>query len=89
MTRPKMPLFKQRLCYHRSQAQARFRREPWAPEFTFEEWWRIWQPRWSDRGTYRHCVIMCRVDTDLPWHQDNVALKIRRDWLSENSQRGR
>jgi len=89
MSRPKLPWPQQRLCYHRSRCQARFRREPWSEEFTFEEWWRIWQPHWLERGTYADCLIMCRVDWDQAWHQDNVRLVVRRDWLSENSQRGR
>lgn len=89
MTRPKMPLPHQRLCYHRSRCQARFRREPWSEEFTFEAWWQIWQSHWSERGTYADCLIMVRRDTDLPWHPQNVDLVIRRDWLSENSQKGR
>lgn len=71
----------QKLAYARSRCQARFRAEPWSDEFTFEVWWQIWQPFWSQRGTQADCLIMVRRDTQLPWHQDNVEIWLRRDWL--------
>lgn len=89
MARPFHPLHRQRLAYHRQRCQARFRGEPWSEEFTFEQWWQIWEPNWHRRGTYVMCLIMRRLNTTLPWHQNNVGLISRSEWLSANAQKNR
>lgn len=83
MSRPINPLMKQKLAFHRSQCQARYRHEAWDPTFTFEAWWLIWQADWSQRGTFGHCLIMVRSNPDLAWSQHNVELINRREWLSQ------
>lgn len=86
MPRPfKQELSDEKLRYHRSRCQARYRGEPWSEEFTFEEWWRIWQPLWPQRGTHADQLIMVRRDPQEPWSQHNVEIWLRRDWLSHSS----
>lgn len=73
----------QRLKYHRQRCQARFRSEPWAESFTFEQWWEIWRFYWDQRGRNRDDLVLVRVDTAKPWSKNNVKLRVRREWLSE------
>lgn len=81
MSRPRNPLWLQRLAYHRMRAQAIYRGEQWSDQFDFDTWWRIWETEWANRGTYADCTIMTRDDPEAPWHQDNVSLANRREWL--------
>ena len=83
MSRPINPLMKQKLAFHRSQCQARYRHEAWDPDFTFEAWWQIWEHHWHNRGTFGHCLIMVRRDPDRAWSARNVELMNRREWLAQ------
>ena len=86
MPRPfKQELSDEKLRYHRQRCQARYRGEPWSEEFTFERWWEIWQPLWPQRGRRADQLTMVRQQTDRAWHQDNVEIRVRRQWLSEMS----
>lgn len=77
----KHPHWQQRLAFHRSRCQARRLGEPWAQEFTFEQWLNLWAGDWSKRGRGLRDLCMVRVDRDLPWHQDNVDICERREYL--------
>jgi len=77
--RPQMPLADQRLAFHRQRAQAKYRSEPWA--LTFDEWWQLWQPHWSERGMRADQYCMVRRDLTLPWRLDNVVVCARREYL--------
>ncbi len=79
--RPKKEGSPERLAYQRSQCQARYLNQPWSEEFTFEEWWRCWQPHWPRRGRGARDFCMIRQDQDLPWHQDNVDICERLEYL--------
>lgn len=81
----KHSLSDQRLAFHRSRAQARFRQEPWSEEFTFEQWWEIWRDHWHRRGRAPDDLVLVRRHCDQPWHQENVDLWLRRDWLQKSS----
>lgn len=83
MSRPTHPESDQILKYHRQCCQARFRGEQWDPEFTYEQWWEIWEPEWHRRGRQADDLIMVRIDIHQPWSRKNVELMVRRDWLRE------
>lgn len=80
MARPTQPLNRQRLAWCRQKAQAKFRNEEW--DMTFETWWRLWQPLWSERGMGTDNYCMTRQDDDLPWSESNVLLIQRWHYLS-------
>lgn len=77
------PLKTQNVAFLRARCQARYRREGWDEGFTFEVWWRIWEPMWHLRGSRRDDWQMIRIDITEPWSEDNVDLVCRRDWLRE------
>jgi hypothetical protein len=84
MAKPfKQELWQQKLAYSRQRCQARFRAEPWSDEFTFDEWWQIWQPNWLRRGRGTDDLVMVRRDIAKAWHQQNVDLWRRGDWLRQ------
>lgn len=43
-------------------------------EFTFDEWWAIWEPHWEKRGTHKDQLGMCRTHDKGPYRVDNVRL---------------
>lgn len=81
MPKPVKPLTQMRVAWNRQRTQARFRSEPW--DFSFEDWWAIWEPKWEIRGREQEDWCMIRVDTTKPWSPDNVQIVNRQDWLRE------
>ena len=57
--------------------QAQWRSEEW--DLDFETWLAIWEPHWHLRGRCRGHMCMSRIDWDLPWSADNVAIITREE----------
>lgn len=61
-----------RLRYAQHKANAAKRGVEW--DFTFDEWWAIWAPRWPERGPHKDQLGMCRTHDKGPYSPDNVRL---------------
>lgn len=61
-----------RLRYAQHKASAAKRGIEW--EFTFEEWWEIWEAHWADRGPHKDGKVMCRTHDKGPYRPDNVRI---------------
>ena len=83
MPRHYNPLTPMNTAFNSSRCQARFRNEPWDPNFTFKEWWALWESKWHLRGRGSQDWHMVRLDTSKPWSAANVDIRNRRDWLRE------
>lgn len=83
MPRHPNPLTPMITAFNKQRCQARFRNEDWDPKFTFEIWWKMWEPKWILRGHNADSWHMARLDTAKPWSKNNVAIVPRRDWLRE------
>jgi hypothetical protein len=83
MPRHYNPLTLMITAFNKSRCQARFRNEPWDPNFTFPEWWALWEPKWFLRGRDKTAWNMVRVDTSRPWSAANVEIRCRGDWLRD------
>jgi DNA invertase Pin-like site-specific DNA recombinase len=60
--------------YSRQQRSARFRKIKW--EFTFPEWWKVWQDsgKWLARGVRKENFVMARPGDTGPYRKDNVEI---------------
>lgn len=69
----------QYVAWSRAKAQAAFRNEQW--DLTFEEFQKIWQGYWDQRGRASTDYCMSREDPFGPWTIDNVNCIQRREYL--------
>lgn len=75
LTGPDPVRHKMYLTWLQQRNQALFRQEGWSIDF--EAWAELWQERWHQRGRRRGDYCMTRVDWELPWTLDNVAIVTR------------
>ena len=43
-------------------------------DFTFDDWWAIWEPHWDKRGTGAGQLCMCRLDHSKGYAPNNVRI---------------
>ncbi len=58
--------------YKEQRANANRREIPW--EFTFEEWWAMWEPHWAHRGRGLGDMCMCRESDEGPYSPSNTRI---------------
>lgn len=51
---------------------ASYRGIPW--EFTFETWWKMWEPHWDKRGPGGKRLMMCRNGDEGPYSPENCRI---------------
>ena len=56
--------------YESQKLTAEQRGVPW--EFTFEDWWTLWEPHWENRGKAKGKTQMCRYEDSGPYCKANV-----------------
>jgi len=63
-----------KLKWQRHRAQAKFRREPY--QLTFDQWLEAWQQSGHIHKMGRRLgdYTLIRVDTEQPWHRDNIKV---------------
>lgn len=66
----------QYIAWARAKAQAAFRNERW--ELSFDDWVRIWDGRWHQRGRTKDTVCLSRRDYDEAWSVKNCEVITRR-----------
>lgn len=76
-------LHQQYRAFIQQRNQAQWRSEFWQLEF--EDWLRLWQPHWHQRGRRQCDYCMVRKDPEDSWTLDNVEVIER----SEHCQRHR
>jgi hypothetical protein len=71
----------------KARSQAWFRKEDW--QLTIEDWFQIWanEDDWNNRGRASHNICLTRIDPNLPWTMDNVALVTRKEQITANLMR--
>lgn len=42
--------------------------------FTFDQWWKLWEPFWDRRGIGSNCLCMARFNDIGPYAPDNVKI---------------
>lgn len=72
-----------RRAFQRQRCQARFRGEEWADDFTFEQWWSLWQPYWHNRGQSSTDYQMSRSDPEKSWNYYNVMIIERKKFYQD------
>lgn len=77
----------QHIAWHKQRAQANYRKEGW--DLPFEEWQKLWEGLWDQRGRLRHEYCMVRADREQPWSKDNVEILTRREHLQISTRRQR
>lgn len=80
----------QHIAWLRAKAQAAFRNELWM--LTFEDFQRLWQGRWHQRGRGQDQYCLTREDPDGAWELSNVECiprveHLRRQKLYKSRQR--
>ena len=65
----------QRVGWLRMKAQAKFRNEPF--EITWEDYLKIWEGRWHQRGSSRESYTLQRIDWKGGWTLNNVHIVSR------------
>lgn len=58
--------------YSCQKSKAKARNIAW--EITFEEWWKIWEPYWDQRGCGKDKLVMARHGDVGPYSPSNVSL---------------
>mgnify|MGYP001556568427 CR=1 FL=1 len=74
----------QKMCFNRSRAQARYRKEDW--ELTFEEYKSVWGDDFWFRGTGIDDYCLKRIDGDGAWDTSNVIVCKRREYLAKGGE---
>jgi hypothetical protein len=59
-------------CFHHQRCNAKARGIEW--EFTFAEWWAMWEPHWENRGCGIDQMVMCRTGDAGPYSPDNCRI---------------
>ena len=77
--------YKQYYVFLQARNQARYRKEGWTIEW--EDYKRIWGDRFHLRGRSSDSLSFARLDQDLPWTPDNVAIKSRSECRVQASRR--
>lgn len=75
------------VSFLRSRAQANFRNEGWT--LTYEEYFKLWDKNWENRGRDRFNVCMSRYDPEQPWDISNTYIRSRYDQLLEQAEKRR
>jgi hypothetical protein len=70
-----------------AKAQAVFRKEPW--DLSFEDYCRVWQNDWHNRGRTPDSVCLTRRDEDIGWDFENVEIITRAEHFRRGAQRRR
>lgn len=72
--------------YLRQRTQARWRGEGWPDEFTFEQWYTVWEEsgQQENRGRSIDSAVMSRLDSSQDWTQDNVVVMTRKQWFERD-----
>lgn len=71
------------LLKHR--AQAKYRGE--THSLTLEEWRKLWQDHWLERGRTPDSLCLVQCDPELGWHLNNVQIMTRREYLQRRRPR--
>ena len=58
--------------YKAHRGRAKKRNIEWL--FTFETWWKIWEPCWGRRGQASNDLQMCRTGDKGPYSPENVRI---------------
>lgn len=69
---------KKHAMYHpwqMAKAQANFRLEEW--DLDFEEYYKLWEPHWENRGRGTQDMCMTRIDVEKAWSKKNVHVITR------------
>jgi hypothetical protein len=69
----------------RQKAQAKHRGEEW--DLSFEDFYRLWQDDFHNRGRLATNMVMTRDDTEGVWDRKNTILMTRRDHLVRHGMR--
>ena len=67
--------------YYSQKGNAKHRGIPW--EFSFETWWAMWEPHWSDRGRQDASMQMCRYGDKGAYSPDNCRIVSKRENQNE------
>ena len=59
-------------AYNLARAQAKYRHETWS--LSLQEFLTLWEPYWHQRGRGTHNMCLYRVNPNLGWTGQNVAV---------------
>ena len=81
---PEKQAHEQHIAWLRAKAQANFRKEIWL--LSFDEFQRLWQGRWDQRGRSITDFCMIRSDIDGAWEYSNVEIITRQEHFSRQKE---